>query len=123
MRMRETAPAVGLERMPEGGVRYGAATGTGPVLIVGGELLDWSPRRIHEIDAASLAPVLGAGEPVDLLLVGTGAERTRLPAGVEKELETAAIAVEVMATAPAMRAFNALLADIRVVAAALLPDW
>lgn len=64
---------------------------------------------------------LAHSEEIDVLLVGMGAEIAALPAELRNSLEEAGIGVEVMATPPACRTFNVLLAEGRRVAAALMP--
>ncbi|ROU02359.1 Mth938-like domain-containing protein [Histidinibacterium lentulum] len=65
--------------------------------------------------------LLALAEGIDVLLVGTGPEIARLPAGLRDRLEAAGVGVETMASAQAARSFNILLAEGRRVAVALLP--
>lgn len=59
-----------------------------------------------------------------LLIVGTGAKAVFLEQKLEKTLQKRAVPFEVMATPAACRCYNLLLAEGRVVIAALLPlEW
>ena len=68
-----------------------------------------------------IAPIVAAAESLDLLLLGTGAVPWRPDPQPVAALEAAGIAVEAMATPPACRSYNVLLAEGRRVAAALMP--
>lgn len=68
----------------------------------------------------TLGPVLAAADPVDVLLVGMGAEIAPLPRPLRAAIEGAGIGVEVMSTAAACRTYNVLLVEARRVAAAVV---
>jgi uncharacterized protein len=67
-----------------------------------------------------LAAVLDAADPVDVLVVGTGADMAPLPRPLRSALDGAGIGVEVMSTPAACRTYNVLLVEARRVAAALV---
>ncbi len=124
MRMREVPPSLApvLSSLPDGTICAGSEDHAGSVLVVGDEIYDWEAANASDIRPDSLVPVIGAEPSVDLLIVGTGLLRSRVPPVTEQALESAGIAIEVMATAPAIRAYNALLSDARVIAAALIRE-
>lgn len=68
----------------------------------------------------TLGAVLGAADPVDVLLVGMGAEIAPLPHPLRAALDQAGIGVEIMSTPSACRTYNVLLTESRRVAAALV---
>ena len=68
----------------------------------------------------TLAPVLGAHDPVDILLVGMGADIAPLPRPLRTALEQAGIGIEVMSTPSACRTYNVLLTEARRIAVALV---
>lgn len=85
------------------------------------------PTGIHTW-APGLPPVPGdfealiaAAPEIDVVLVGLGAEIGVLPRETRAALEAAGLGMDVMATPPACRTYNVLLAENRRVAAALLP--
>lgn len=104
----------------EGGFRIGGLVHRGSVLLLPRRMDAWAPASVGEIDAEACAPILAAAAEMDVLLVGMGAEIAPLPREVRAPLEAAGIGVEIMATGPACRTFNVLLAEDRRVAAALI---
>jgi uncharacterized protein len=78
----------------------------------------WAPQTAAEIDSASLAEIIKL-KP-DVLLIGTGEHQVFLPVEVYGPLINLGIGVEVMTTSAACRTYNALSAENRNVAAALL---
>lgn len=89
-------------------------------LIVSPETLiePWEPQTYTELTPASFQAIL-ALKP-DILLIGTGDKMQLLSVELYGELINAGIGVEVMDTSAACRTFNALTAEYRHVAAALL---
>lgn len=81
-------------------------------------IIDWPPQYIEELTAESLRPIL-ALKP-DVLLIGTGSKMVLLPPSLYGELINHSIGVEFMNTSAACRTFNALSAEKRKVAAALI---
>jgi uncharacterized protein len=73
------------------------------------------PERVIAWDGVSFEPILALKGEVDLVLLGTGKTVRILP----KSQRPAGINVDMMDTGGAARAYNALLADGRRVAAAL----
>ncbi len=83
-------------------------------------LTDWAPRRIEDLCAAHLEPVLELGP--EILLLGTG-ERQRFPDPITfLSLIDSGIGYEVMDNAAACRTYNVLLAEQRPVTLALIMD-
>lgn len=107
-------------RLSDGRLRVGAEVFSGSVLLVSGKALDWKPSHTREIEVMSLRDVLNADPAVDLLLIGTGATRSRIPVATAAALDEAGVAHEAMATNSAVRAHNALAGDVRVIAFAAL---
>jgi uncharacterized protein len=94
--------------------RIAGAVHSGPVA-----LLPEGPRPWAGL--GDLAPFVAETRGFDLLIVGLGAEVGVLPREVRAALEAAGLGVETMATPPACRTYNVLLAEDRRVAAALIP--
>jgi len=92
----------------------------GSLLCLPSGIHGWPVRTPAEIDAETLAPVFDQSGAIDVLLVGTGRDIAAFPAELRRLLREASIGVEVMATAPAIRTYNILLAEGRPVAAALI---
>ena len=91
----------------------------GGLLLLPGGVLGWAPGPSLVIE--DFAAVIEAAAAIDVLLVGLGPEIGLLDPAVRRALEAAGLGVEVMATPPACRTYNVLLAENRRVAAALRP--
>jgi uncharacterized protein len=79
---------------------------------------NWAPQTTDELTTASLS-VIAEARP-DILLIGTGATMVLLSAEIYGPLINLGIGVEFMDTSAACRTYNALSAENRNVAAALL---
>jgi uncharacterized protein len=79
---------------------------------------EWTPQSIDDLNKTSFELV--ATLKPDILLIGTGEHFTFLPIELYGDLINQGIGVEVMDTHAACRTFNALSAEHRNVAAALL---
>lgn len=111
-------------------VNYGRAKvvdGYGPGFFrISGELVE-GPLLLRPNSVAAWggledrAPLFTLEGEVDVLFIGMGDEIAPLPAPLRGALEDAGIGVEVMASPPACRSYNVLLAEGRRIAAALLP--
>jgi len=92
---------------------------THSVIITPSRLIDdWSPQFFSELNAESLS-IIKTLKP-DILLLGTGSTMVYVPPEIYGELINAGIGVETMATQAACRTYNALSAENRNVAAALI---
>ena len=99
------------------GTRYDSAVLVFPEMTVAwgysGDVADMTP--------ADLAPVFAAEVPVEVLLIGAGANFAMAGAGLREDLRARGIGLECMDTGAACRTYNVLMAEDRQVAAALLP--
>jgi uncharacterized protein len=94
--------------------RVGGIVHRGPLLLLPSGVAAWT-------GLPDLAPVLGEAARLDVLFLGMGSEIAPLAPEVRAALEAAGIGVEIMATPPACRSYNVLLAEGRRIAAALMP--
>lgn len=78
----------------------------------------WPPRSIDELTAHSF-DIIPTLKP-DILLIGTGKQLIFIELALYGELINHGIGVEIMDTAAACRTYNALSAELRKVAAALI---
>ncbi|MEQ8450029.1 MAG: Mth938-like domain-containing protein [Nitratireductor sp.] len=94
----------------------------GPVIVFPDRVVAWGVGAVDALTPESLEPVYQAAEePVELLLIGTGARTEFLSPAFRAALKERGVAVDFMATAAACRTYNVLLAEGRRVAAALIP--
>jgi len=102
-----------------GRIQINETTFTHSLIITPTQLItDWPPQTHAELTPAQLSPILTL-KP-DVLLIGTGASLVLLPVSLYGDLINLGIGVEVMDTSAACRTFNALAAEERRVAAALI---
>lgn len=102
-----------------GTIQINEQTFTHSVIVTPNQLIaDWSPQSISDVDMAALSQIIGLAP--DVLLIGTGEKLVFLPVEIYGELINRGIGVEVMDTRAACRTFNALAAEHRKVAAALV---
>jgi uncharacterized protein len=100
--------------------RVGGEVYEGSVLVFPEQTVAWPVTAFDELTLEQLQPVRDAAGSVDLLLIGCG-ERTELVTRkLYEPLRAEGIVIEAMATGPACRTYNVLLAEERKVAAALI---
>lgn len=92
----------------------------GSVLVFPTRVEAWPIHRFEDITLDSLAAVVGEGAAIELLMVGCGVRGGRAPGDLRDGLRDAGIAADFMDTGAACRTFNVLLAEDRLVAAALI---
>jgi uncharacterized protein len=73
-----------------------------------------------DLDEAALAPVLTRAEGLDFFMIGTGANPALLPERLRARFRAAGLSVDAMATGPAVRTYNILLAENRRAGAGLM---
>lgn len=103
-----------------GGITIGENTYHQSLLLAADQLItDWPPQRFDELQRIHLDELFRL-EP-ELVLLGTGSQQ-HFPSGeFMMEFHRRGVGIEVMATVPACRTFNVLVAESRKVLAALLP--
>lgn len=109
-----------IEAYGRGGFRFGGMSHRGSILLLPSGVKAWPARAPADVTPSAVADVVVEAGAIDLLLVGMGDLPTPLDASTREALRAAGLRVDVMATAPAARTFNVLLAEGRRVAAALL---
>jgi uncharacterized protein len=109
-----------IEAYGNGGFRFAGMSHRGDLLCLPSGIYGWQAPTPEGIDEASLAKVFAESAAIEILLIGTGVDLVPLTPAVRSRLREAAIGAEVMATGPAVRTFNVLLAEERLVAAALI---
>lgn len=91
------------------------------VVVLPGRTATWAVGALSDVTLESLQPVIAAAAEVELLLLGTGKRLQPPPAGLRAALKARGIALEPMDSGAACRTYNVLMAEGRLVAAALLP--
>jgi uncharacterized protein len=106
-----------IERYSAAGFRVSGVVYSGPVLVFAEHTVRWENAVVSP---EGLAPVIEHGG-VELVLVGLGRRGAPVAAALRAALKAHGIAIEAMDTGAACRTYNVLLAEDRLVAAALLP--
>ena len=106
-----------IERYGAGGFRISGVIYAGPVLVFPDRTVAWEAATPT---LEGLAPLVAQGG-IELVLVGLGRRGAPVALGLRAALKTYGIGIEAMDTGAACRTFNLLLAEDRLVAAALLP--
>lgn len=105
----------------EGYVAVNGREYRGSLIVFADRIVDpWEVPGAGGLREEHLAPL--AGEPLEIVLIGTGARHHLLSPRLYRALSEARIGVEVMSTPAACRTYNILLAEGRKVAAALVLD-
>jgi uncharacterized protein len=109
-----------IERYGPSGFRISGAIHPGPLLVFPDRIMPWTSTTPAAITWESLTPVIEHGG-VEILLLGFGRRIGILAGPLRSALRQAGIAAEPMDTGAACRTFNVLVAEDRLVAAALIP--
>ena len=103
-----------------GGFRFADMSHRGSILCLPSGIHGWEPADPAALVAEDFNRVLAEAGGIDILLVGTGTDLKPLPAGQTPPLREAALPADPMSTGAAVRTYNVLLAEDRLVAAALV---
>lgn len=103
-----------------GGFRFAEMSHRGSILCLPSGIHGWEPGDPASLGEVDLRQVLDESAAIDILLVGTGRDLHPLPAALKARLREAGISADPMSTGSAVRTYNVLLAEDRLVAAALL---
>jgi len=106
-----------IERYGTNGFRVSGVVFAGPVLVFPDRTMPWE-AAVPTLEG--LSPLIAAGG-IELILLGLGRRGAPANADLRAALRTRGIGVEAMDTGAACRTFNVLMAEDRLVAAALLP--
>jgi len=104
----------------EGVFRFAEMSHPGSLLCLPSGIYGWPVGSVAEITAETLADVFAEAADVALLVIGCGRDIGAVPKDLRQQLRDSGIGLEVMATGPAVRTYNILLAEGRPVAAALV---
>jgi uncharacterized protein len=108
-----------IEGYGQGGFRFGGMSHRGSIIALPDGIRAWDHGEPLELTAEVLAPLLQAGHPLDIVLVGCGTAPLALPESVRWQFRARRTTVECLSTATAARTWNVLQAEGRRVGAAL----
>ncbi len=103
-----------------GGFRFAGMSHRGSMLLLPSGIHGWPVRSAGEIDRDALARVFEEAADIEVLLLGAGPDPWVFPGELRAALREARISADAMTTGAAVRTYNVLLAEERLVAAALI---
>ena len=103
-----------------GGFRFAGVSHRGSLLCLPSGIWAWRVASPEAIADENLAPLFAEAEAIELFVLGSGPELRPLPEALRWRFRDYGIGVEVMATGPAVRTYNILVAEGRRVAAGLI---
>lgn len=103
-----------------GGFRFADMSHRGSLLCLPTGMHAWEVKGPADISLDNLAPVFAAADDIDVLLVGLGKDIAGFDPVIRAALRERKIIVEAVATGGAVRTYNILLGEKRLVAAALI---
>ncbi len=109
-----------IDHYGDGGFRVGGERYEGSIIVAPEQVWPWTISDIAQLNGESVAAVLAADPPIELLLIGCGTRVERVPNDLRKALRARAIIVDGMETGAACRTYNVLMVEERRVAAALI---
>ena len=110
----------GIEAYGNGGFRFADMSHRGSILCLPSGVHGWEPANPAQLTFDDFERVLAEAGDIDILLVGTGTDLKPLPAALRVQLRERGISADPMSTGAAVRTYNVLLAEDRLVAAALV---
>jgi len=103
-----------------GGFRFAGMSHRGSLLCLPDGIWAWPVASTWDLTEAMLEPVFARAGRLDFFLLGAGEMPWPIPAALRARFRTLALSVDAMATGPAVRTWNILLAENRRVAAGLI---
>jgi len=104
----------------DGGFRFAGMSHRGSILCLPEGIWAWPVISPAAVTAETLAAVLRAPARPAIFILGSGRDMWRMPEALRLLLREAGVKVEVMPTGPAVRTYNVLLAENRLIAAGLI---
>lgn len=103
-----------------GGFRFAGMSHRGSLLCFPDGIWAWPVTGVGDLTEEVLAPALARADQLDFFIIGGGADPWVLPAPLRERFRAAKLSVDPMATGPAVRTYNILLAENRRVGAGLI---
>lgn len=103
-----------------GGFRFADMSHRGSILALPTGVRAIAPTAWNEIDAPLIEQALAESGGIDILIVGTGKDLMPLPSALRAKLREAGVGCETMSTGAAVRTYNMLVDEGRLVAAILI---
>jgi len=112
-------PAV-IDAYGNGGFRFAGMSHRGSLLCLPDGIWAWPVAAISDLTEEMLEPVFARAERLDFFLLGAGSAPWPIPESLRARFRALGLSADVMATGPAVRTWNIMLAENRRVAAGLI---
>ena len=109
-----------LDSYGRGGFRFAGMSHRGSILALPSGVRAWPVESLAELTIEALRPIFDEEPSLELLLLGTGDQPGFVPEAIRRHVRAAGIGLDPMATGPAARTYNVLVAEERRVGAALI---
>jgi len=103
-----------------GGFRFAGMSHRGSLLCLPDGIWAWPVAGVADLTAAVLEPVFARAQQLDFFLLGAGSAPWPMPEPLQARFRSLNLSADAMATGPAVRTWNILLAENRRVAAGLI---
>jgi uncharacterized protein len=103
-----------------GGFRFAGMSHRGSLLCFPDGIWAWPIAATAELSEELLAPAFARADTLDFFLLGGGTDPFMLPTHLRERFRAVNLSVDTMATGPAVRTYNILLAENRRVGAGLI---
>lgn len=103
-----------------GGFRFAGMSHRGSLLCFPDGIWAWPVAAVTDLTEEMFAPALARADRLDFFILGVGSDPWVLPAPLRERFRAVNLSVDPMATGPAVRTFNILLAEKRRVGAGLI---
>lgn len=103
-----------------GGFRFADMSHRGSIMCLPSGIWAWEARIMTDVTLEALSRAVAEAGHINLLLLGTGVVQEFPSRELKQAFEASGIALEAMTTGAAARTYNVLLAEERLVGAALL---
>lgn len=102
------------------GFRFADMSHRGSLLCLPTGMFSWDVTDASQIDIATLSGALEVADQLDVLLVGMGHDISAFPKDVRQAFREKGVIIEATATGPAVRTYNVLFGEDRLVGAAFI---
>lgn len=103
-----------------GGFRFADMSHRGSIMALPTGVRAIAPTAWNEIDVQTIDQALAGSGGIDILIVGTGKDLMPIPSALRARLREAGVGCETMSTGAAVRTYNMLVDEGRLVGALLI---
>lgn len=92
-----------------------------PLIVFPDQALEWDVTSVEDLAVTDFQPLIDRAAQVEVVLLGCGERGVFVPPSLRTALKQHGITIDAMDTGAACRTYNVLMAEGRLVAAALFP--